>query len=240
MLAAQLASTVLTVAVCFFPDAQLLDFAGPLDVLGALDAARTILSPPPSQLLKFTYVGPDRLVTPTAGPRVAMDATYAELVALENATQFDVVLVPGGWGTTPRIVPPDLLRFLQQQAPGAKYVMSVCTGAWLLAQAGLLDGKHATTNKALFDVVTSRSSSHIEWVHHARWVVDGKFWTSSGVTAGLDMTFAWVSQLVGQDVADQIAGVIEHTPLAQDDDVFADFWTHEKQAELAEQVKDLL
>ncbi|EJD32998.1 class I glutamine amidotransferase-like protein, partial [Auricularia subglabra TFB-10046 SS5] len=130
-------------------------------------------------------------------------------------------------------------EFLRTQAPSARYVLSVCTGAWILAQAGLLDGKRATTNKSLYDVVVSRTSTSIRWVHKARWVVDGKLWTASGVTAGLDMAFGWVAQVVGQDVARQLAGVMEHAPRKQDDDEFADEWTQEKQKALAEQVKDM-
>lgn len=99
-----------------------------------------------------------------------------------------------------------MLDFIKTQSKEAKYVLSVCTGSWILADCGLLDNKRATTNKFSFKTVKvcfiafaaqfgvhfahflfqETTSEKIQWVAKARWVVDGKFWTSSGVTAGKD------------------------------------------------------
>ena len=84
--------------------------------------------------------------------------------------------------------PQSLLDFVKRQAPGAQYVLSVCTGSEVLAHAGVLQGKRATTNKASFKrIVDETRELGITWVPKARWVVDGKIWTSSGVTAGKSM-----------------------------------------------------
>jgi len=100
--------------------------------------------------------------------------------------------------------PKEEIEFIKYQAPGAKYIMSVCGGSVPLATAGILDGKRATTNKKFFHLISvclSRiilytisadhcnalqaiTSKKITWVPKARWVIDGNIWTSSGVAAG--------------------------------------------------------
>ena len=111
-------------------------------------------------------------------------------------------MVLSGNNARPECVPVDLLEFIKHQAPGAKYILSVCTGSWVLAGTGLLDGRKATTNKAAFRSckvvylklrgliinghasIQAATSDKIDWIPKARWVVDGNIWTSSGVSAG--------------------------------------------------------
>jgi putative intracellular protease/amidase len=163
-----------------------------------------------------------------------------------------------GPGARPHNVHPSLNIFIQKQAPGAKYILTVCTGSWILANTGLLDGKNATTNKASFNTIKVRSpiltkplnpifcqantSSEINWVPQARWVVDGNIWTSSGVSAGenirsdhlkpagswgcylgIDMASRFVEHLVGEDIARFIRGRVEVSVHSADDDEFAAF-----------------
>ena len=87
--------------------------------------------------------------------------------------------------------------------------MSVCTGSALYAAAGLLDGRRATTNKQFFSVTTA-SGPRTHWVREARWVEDGRFVTSSGVSAGTDMALAVIAKLWGATVAQQIADLTEY------------------------------
>jgi len=86
----------------------------------------------------------------------------------------------------------------------AKFVTSVCTGSALLAKAGLLDGRRATSNKMNFAFVESQGKN-VQWVKELRWVEDGRFFTSSGVSAGIDMSLALIQNLLDEAAADQAA-----------------------------------
>ena len=102
-----------------------------------------------------------------------------------------------------------LLDWLQQRAQQAELVTSVCTGSALLAKAGVLDGVRATTNKLAFAWAASQSAK-VQWQQQARWVEDRKFFTSSGVSAGIDMSLAVIAKLVSHQAAEQAASFAEY------------------------------
>ncbi|KAL5485107.1 hypothetical protein ACEPAI_7749 [Sanghuangporus weigelae] len=212
---------VLSVAICLFDRVTALDYQGPIELFGRLDpdnARANSLQPPRFLRLVFLSHSLDP-ITPDIGPSVLPQRTYSD--AIDSKVQYDILLVPGGPGARPEAVPADLTRFLETQIPGARYVLSVCTGSWILAGTGILDGRQATTNKSAFRSCKEATSKQIEWVAKARWVVDGKIWTSSGVTAGMDMANAFLAHLVGEDVVQIIRGIIELSGRASDDDEFA-------------------
>ena len=126
---------------------------------------------------------------------------------LEYAT--DILLVIGGQGTRQLVNDKQFLQALTRLAKNADWVLSVCTGSALLAKAGLLDGIQATSNKRAWQWVISQSSQ-VNWVAQARWVVDGKFYTSSGVSAGMDMALGFIADRHGLDTARQVAYDIEY------------------------------
>lgn len=208
-----MSSQELKVAVCLYADVQLLDFARPLDLLSFVNDS--VLTPPPVTF-RLAQLSTEPTVTSSGALAITPTSTYAQ--ALAAGVQYDVLLVPGGSGAWPDKTPSDLLTFLRAQAPAARYVLSVCTGSWILQQAGLLAGRRATTNKSLFNIISAASAGEVEWVRRARWVVDGKFWTASGVAAGtsrclqwlmltrmggagLDMTLAFIAHVAGPAVA---------------------------------------
>jgi transcriptional regulator GlxA family with amidase domain len=137
-------------------------------------------------------------VSSKQGPRSVVEHTFTE------GRQYDLLLVPGGRGTRSEVDNPQLLDWLRVQSTGAEYVTSVCTGSALLAKAGILDGVRATTNKRSFTWAASQSEE-VHWVKEARWVEDGRFFTSSGVSAGMDMSLAVIARLLGKKTAEQIA-----------------------------------
>ena len=91
----------------------------------------------------------------------------------------------------------------------ADWVLSVCTGSALLAKAGILDHKRATSNKRAWQWVTEQSDQ-VDWIKQARWIVDGKFYTSSGVTAGMDMALGFIADRQGRDSAKEVANYTEY------------------------------
>jgi transcriptional regulator GlxA family with amidase domain len=182
-----------TLAVVLFEGFELLDVAGPLEVLGGSGQRFTVnlLGPRP---------GP---VASAQGYEMVADLAYA------GAPPADIVMVPGGRATRSLVDDVALLAWLARWAAPAPYVTSVCTGSGVLAAAGLLDGYRATSNKQAFDWARSQGP-RVEWVAEARWVEDKGRWTSSGVTAGMDMALALLAHLDGDEAALNVAHRIEY------------------------------
>src|SRR5262249_845923 len=126
-----------------------------------------------------------------------------------SAPMLDLILLPGGFGTIPQLENPAMLDFLRRRAATAEVTMSVCSGSAILAKAGLLDGRRATSNKQFF-VLARAQGAAVNWVEQARWVEDGPFATSSGVSAGTDMALGVIAKLYGKEIAQQIAESTEY------------------------------
>ncbi|KAI9209062.1 transcriptional regulator [Polychytrium aggregatum] len=139
---------------------------------------------------------------------------------LASCPQLDVLVVPGGLGSVAAAQDIAVTAFIQKQAGAAKWITSVCTGSSLLAAAGLLDGRKATTNKFAFGMMVLYGDK-TEWIHKARYVIDGKYATSSGVSAGADMGFALGRSLFGNELVDRLLHNIQYTPNEMDDDPFS-------------------
>ncbi|KAF2477697.1 class I glutamine amidotransferase-like protein [Lindgomyces ingoldianus] len=126
--------------------------------------------------------------------------------------EFDVLIVPGG----PGIRSPYLnstLKYIRETTPNAKHVITICTGAGLAARAGILNGKKATTNKTSWPNIIP-FGPNTTWIPHARWVIDESgtppIWSSSGVTAGLDLMLSFVETYYGKENATFIAKLMEY------------------------------
>ncbi|KAI0347905.1 class I glutamine amidotransferase-like protein [Trametopsis cervina] len=186
---------VWSVALCLFKNVTPTDYQVPLEMMTRLwrDAIHyEMLQPPPAVNLTITFLAETmEPVVAASGPHLILTTTYA--AALDK--QFDVLMVPGGWATQAEELPQALHDFVKKQYAGAKYILSICTGAEILAHSGAFDGKTAS------DTYSDRG---ITWVPKARWVVDGNLWTSSGVTAGGDMAYAWLNHILGNEMAEQI------------------------------------
>lgn len=193
------------VAALVFPGFEVLDLFGPIELLAQTDGR-----------FETTLVAREAgEVRSAQGVRVMADISFAA------EAPFDIVLVPGGQGTRTEVGHADLLHWLRRAEPASRCVASVCTGSALLARAGLLDGHRATTNKIGFEWVVSQGTG-VHWVRRARWVEDGKFFTSSGVSAGMDMTVALIAKLLGGAAAAEAARRAEYRWNADaNDDPFA-------------------
>ena len=128
---------------------------------------------------------------------------------ISNADKKGVLVLPGGMATRKLVEDNEFLKILKDIADSAEYCISICTGSAVFAKAGLLDGKKATSNKRALDWVKTMSDK-TEWIDKARWVVSEKYYTSSGVSAGIDMALGFMADLYGIEVAKRIAQGIEY------------------------------
>lgn len=189
----------LTLGVILYPTFE------PLDVFGPVEMFMQV----PPNLLKVVFIaekaGPVEAGTQSQkGPKVYADFGY------DDAPKLDIILVPGGFGTIPQLNNEKTLAFLRERSPQAQLTTSVCSGSAILAKAGVLDGKKATSNKAYFDAMIVANGPKTDWVRQARWVEDGKMITSSGVSAGIDMALAVIAKLWGEEMAEGIAKGTEY------------------------------
>ena len=183
----------MNVGVLLFNDFETLDVFGPVEVFGVLKNHYQI----------FFYSEFGGIVKNYHG--VAIESL--PLSNIINGT--DIFLIPGGFGTRKEVDNQKLIDGIKQISEASKYVLTVCTGSALLAKTGLLDNKNATSNKKSFDWVKSHGQN-VKWIRKARWAVDGKYYTSSGVSAGIDMAFGFLKDMHGQEFARKTAFQIEY------------------------------
>ncbi len=194
-------SRPLTLGVILYPGFELLDVFGPLEMFTAVGTG----------LLK-AYIIAERAGPVAAGivPDGPVGPHVIAEVGFDDAPQLDLLLIPGGIGTFPELANEKLMAFLRDRAGRAQITSSVCSGSALLAKSGVLDGHRATSNKQFFSLAVAQSNA-VEWIETARWVDDGAVVTSSGVSAGMDMSLAIIARLFGEDVAERIAIGAEYT-----------------------------
>ncbi len=180
------------VGAVLFEQFELLDAFGPLEMFGVL----------PGFSIDIIAQHPG-FVASAQGPATRVDFTFT------TAPPIDILLLPGGHGTRREVGNPAMLDFLRERAAAARFVATVCTGSGLLAATGLLDGRHATSNKRAWAWSTSRGRG-VRWQPQARWCEDGPFYTSGGVAAGIDMALALIARLEGIAVAGRVADATEY------------------------------
>jgi transcriptional regulator GlxA family with amidase domain len=199
------------VGIFLFDDVEVLDFAGPFEVFSRtrlVPGAESRRSEDSAPFAVFT-------VAKAAGPIRAIGGLQViPTWAWDEAPPIDILVVPGGFGTRALLRHDETLAWIRRVAASASLVTSVCTGALLLAQNGMLRGRRATTHWAAHDLLVSIDPT-IALQRDVRVVVDTIF-TSAGVSAGLDMAFAVVEQLHGAEVARETARYIEYVPQYQD------------------------
>ena len=183
-------SQSLQIVIALFPGVTHLDFTGPHQILCRLPGAKVT-------------------VASLAGGEIEADGlVFAHLPKLSDIEACDVLLVPGGFGTTQAMGDMDFIAQIRRLADGARYVTSVCTGSLVLGAAGLLKGKRAACHwawrdqLALFGAIPDPS----------RVVRDGRYITGGGVTAGIDFALTVVAELAGEEMAQGIQLAVEYAP----------------------------
>lgn len=189
--------------IIIFDEIEVLDFCGPFEVFSVtrLHEERRREEPSPFEVLLISQF--NRTITTTGGMKVLPDMTFEDCPAL------DILVVPGGWGTRKEMHNQVMLAFIRTHAMHVETLASVCTGALILGNAGLLDGLRATTHwrslpmmQELFPRITVDSKSHV--------VQQGKIITSAGISAGIDMALHIVTHYYGEPIARSTARQMEY------------------------------
>ena len=183
--------SLFSVGFVIFPHLTQLDFTGPLQVLNRLPDSAT------------------HIVAKTRDP-VPSDCRLSLLPTqtFQTCPPLDLICVPGGFGVAEVLRDTETIAFVRRMAEGARYVTSVCTGAFVLGAAGLLQGRRATTHWAYTDLLPLVGATH----EKARVVWDEPVITAGGVTSGIDFGLSIVARLAGEDVARSIQLGIEYDP----------------------------
>jgi transcriptional regulator GlxA family with amidase domain len=197
-------NTMQTLYVLLFDGFETLDAMGPVEMIGRIKGDYRVCC--------VSQAGKN--VTSSQGVAVAT-------ISLCGMEKGGILLVPGGQRTRTLVADEAFLRDLKEAVGKAETMLCICTGAALLAKAGLLTGRRATTNKRAFAWVSAQKEG-VYWQKSARWVVDGKFYTSSGVSAGIDMALGFVADKHGKEAAERLARETEYIWHAnKEDDPFA-------------------
>jgi cyclohexyl-isocyanide hydratase len=184
--------SVFNIGFVIFPELTQLDFTGPQQVLARM---------PQSAM---------HIVAKTASP-VPSDSALSLVPThtFENCPQLDLICVPGGsTGVVRAMGDRETIEFVRRQSASAKYVTSVCTGAFILGAAGILKGRRATTHWAFAELLPLVGATH----QKARIVKDGNVTTAGGVTSGIDLGLSMVAEIAGETTAQAIQLSLEYDP----------------------------
>jgi transcriptional regulator GlxA family with amidase domain len=188
----------LNTAIFIFNDAEVLDFTGPFEVFAVTDelARHTLFH-------TYTVAEMPGAVRARNGLKVVPDHTF------ESAPKPDILVIPGGFGTRALLNRPAIIDWVRQQSHAAQHTVSVCTGALLLAKAGLLDGLPATTHFECLELLRDLAPK-ASVQPDRRYVDNGTVLTSAGISAGIDVSLHLVSRLHGKETAAKVAAYIEY------------------------------
>lgn len=189
-----------TVGILLFNDVEVLDFAGPFEVFSIATIAKSN-----DKLFSVKTISESgELVTARNGLNVKPDYSFA------NHPSLDIVIIPGGYGAEKiEINNPNVIEWIKNQQSKVEFMTSVCTGALLLAKAGILDGRRATTHWMDIDRL-EQEFPDVSVQRGVKFVDEGSLMTSGGISAGINMSFHLISRLHGKEVAIETAKRMEY------------------------------
>lgn len=187
---------MITIGILIFPQVEELDFIGPFEVLSYINKIK-----PASTKVLLIAEQPER-VQAFNGLKVIPDHS------LLTCPPLDILVVPGGQGRRMAMQNIHLREFILKQSQHTQYITSVCTGAFLLAEAGLLQGKSATTYHT---ALTELQAYNTTTVKEAKVVHDGNIITAAGVSSGLELGFYLIKLIFGTKLAQEVANKIEYS-----------------------------
>lgn len=184
---------VKTIGIFVYDGFNTLDAVGPYHVLSQLMGVKV-----------FFVAKQKGMIRNQTGLKIQVDRS------IDEVKQLDVLLIPGGAVETFQMTKDSaVLNWIREIDRSSIYTTSVCTGAWILGAAGVLKDKQATTNWYRAEEMLNRYGAHFK---EERWVKDGKYWTSAGVTAGLDMSLAIINNLMGEQYTQGVMLDLEYDP----------------------------
>jgi len=187
------------VGIFLFDDVEFLDFAGPFEVFSV-----TELEKGHQPFVVETVSEKGNIVIASNGLKVQPDYSF------DTIPRFDILIIPGGLGAKEREIHNDnVMKWITDQMKTVQLMTSVCTGALLLAKAGLLNGKMATTHWASIERLENEFPQ-VEVQREVKFVDEGNVITSGGISAGINMSFHIVKRLLGSEVARETAKIMEY------------------------------
>ena len=186
-----------TIGFLLFDDVEELDFVGPWEIFSIWNHA---------------FDGPNTITVSQRGGEIVC-AKGLKVISEFDFSQcppLDILVIPGGQGTRAEVQNTVLIDFIRERAKQCEHILSVCTGAFLLQSAGLLDNKKATTHWRSLDRLREFKQITVE---EKRFIQDGNLWTSAGISAGIDMALAYIAHVAGPDLAGKIQFNAEYYPL---------------------------
>ncbi|MGG3726242.1 DJ-1/PfpI family protein [Bacillus wiedmannii] len=187
-----------SVGIFLFNEVEVLDFAGPFEVFSVTEADEE------KTFTVYTVSQNGEMITARNGLKVKPD------YSIEDLPPVDILIIPGGKGVRENEVQNDIIiNWVRQQMKEVKLMTSVCTGALLLAKAGLLEGLKATTHWASIQTF-KKDFPNVEVMENVKFVDEGHIITSAGISAGINMSFHIVKNLLGVEIAEETAKSMEY------------------------------
>ncbi len=183
------------IAIMVYPDAEELDFVGPYETLASQDGSVDVK-------LVSESLEPVKAFN---GLRVLPDMTFFD------KERYDVLMVPGGEGRRNAMYHGDVLEFIKKQTEGLTHLCSICTGAFILAEAGLLDGLKPTTHhSAMRELKRSYAALEVVEKRVVKNDTKPKIWCAGGISSGIDLSLELLAELLGEDAAKETADRMEY------------------------------
>lgn len=187
-----------SVGIFLFNEVEVLDFAGPFEVFSVTEVNEE------KTFTVYTVSENGEMITARNGLKVQPD------YSIENLPPVDILIIPGGLGARKYEIKNEIvIKWIRQQMKEVKLMTSVCTGALLLAKAGLLEGLKATTHWASIEKFKNEFQN-VEVIENVKFVDEGHIITSAGISAGINMAFHIVKNLLGMHVAEDTAKRMEY------------------------------
>lgn len=191
-------NTKLKVGIFLFNEVEVLDFAGPFEVFSLTEKDNDKL------FEVITIAETSEVISARNGLKVLPDAVFSDNIAI------DILIIPGGYGADHiEIKKPTTLNWIKEQHQKVKLTTSVCTGAFLLAECGLLNGKKATTHWMDLEKLSNQYPK-VNVINNVKYVDEGTIITSGGISAGINMSFHIIKNIFGKEIAEFTAKRMEY------------------------------